>query len=148
MPLMQQTGSKTLQHRAKRVIVAAFLFMMIGTALELYLLDHYEDIKQLIPLLCIGTAVLVLCILFFRQTKPLTRIFKLVLAITALSGIYGTCLHVLANYEFEQEMKPTTGGWDLFLESLSGALPALAPASMIGFALLGYSYLIIIQQQK
>tara|TARA_B100000767_G_scaffold269985_1_gene292810 strand:+ start:1707 stop:1856 length:150 start_codon:yes stop_codon:yes gene_type:complete len=45
-------------------------------------------------------------------------------------------------------MKPTANFWELFSESLSGALPTLAPMSMIVLALIGYSYLILIKQQN
>ena len=68
--------------------------------------------------------------------------------LTALSGVYGTFLHLRANFEFEQEMKPTETGLNLFLESLSGALPALAPGSLIALALIGYSYLILLKQKQ
>ncbi|MDX1314396.1 MAG: hypothetical protein R3356_02740, partial [Eudoraea sp.] len=46
------------------------------------------------------------------------------------------------------EMTPSAKGWDLFVESLSGALPALAPGSMIVLALIGYSYLILLKQKN
>lgn len=129
-------------------LALALFFMMIGTAMELFLLDHYEDVQQLIPLLCITASVVMVVLLFFVQTNIIRGLFKLVLLLTALSGIYGTYLHLLANYEFEQEMKPTAAAWHLFTESLSGALPSLAPASMIVLALIGYSYyLLIIRQQ-
>ena len=68
--------------------------------------------------------------------------------LTSLSGIYGAFLHLQANYEFEQDMKPTANFWELFSESLSGALPTLAPMSMVVLALIGYSYLILIKQQN
>ncbi|MEO1715042.1 MAG: hypothetical protein AAFU60_17060, partial [Bacteroidota bacterium] len=68
------------------------------------------------------------------------------LLLTALSGVYGAYLHLQANYEFEQEMRPSAENWDLLVESLSGALPALAPASMIVLALIGYSYSMLIKQ--
>jgi len=45
-------------------------------------------------------------------------------------------------------MKPTATKWELFSESLSGALPTLAPMSMLVLALIGYSYLILIKQQN
>ena len=147
VPLMQPANSTTQTHTIKLIISVAFVFMMVGTAVELYLLEHYEDVKQLIPLLLIGISGLLLLLLLFIRTKILTLIFKWILGLTALSGVYGTFLHLRANYEFEQEMKPTAGGWDLFIESLSGALPALAPGSMIVLALLGYTYLLLIQQQ-
>lgn len=116
--------------------------------MELYLLGHYEDIQQLIPILCIGVSLILVVVLFFRRTDLTIGLFKIVLAISALSGVYGAFLHLRANFEFEQEMKPTAGNWDLILDSLSGALPALAPGSMIALALIGYIYLLILIKQK
>ena len=145
---MQSTSNTASRFNVKQLIIAALLFMMVGTALELYLLGHYEDRLQLVPILCIGISIITLCLLFYRRTNWTIRLYKLVLGLTALSGVYGTFLHLQANYEFEVEMKPTAKGWELFLESLSGALPALAPGSMIVLALIGYSYLILLKQQQ
>jgi hypothetical protein len=136
------------QNRAKKIITAALLFMLLGTAAELYLLEHFEDTLQLIPLIGIGGALLVLFGLLYQRTPVLVTVFKILLALTGLSGFYGTFLHLRANYEFELEMRPTAAGWDLFRESLSGALPALAPLSMVVLALIGYSYLLLIKQEQ
>ena len=144
-----QSKKVTLERvRVKQVIVLALLFMMIGTLLELYLLDHYEDTWQLIPILCIGAALVNLFILFFRRSQVVITLFKLVLVLTSFSGIYGVVLHLQANYEFEQDMKPTANFWALFSESLSGALPTLAPMSLLVLAFIGYSYLILIKQHN
>ena len=122
--------------------------MMTGTAIELYLLDHYEDVYQLIPIMCIAALLVFILTLSFRTTRFLTTAFKILLLITFFSGIYGTYLHLNANYEFEREMKPSASDWDLLAESLSGAIPSLAPASMIVMALIGYSYLILLKQKQ
>ena len=132
----------------KKVILSAFVIMMIGTVLDLYLLNHYESRLQLIPILCVSLLMLTMIVLFFLRTKLIKSIFKFILGISALSGIYGVYLHLIANYEFEIEMKPTANNLDLFLESLSGALPALAPLSMVVLALIGYSYLILINKKQ
>ena len=132
----------------KKVILFALVIMSIGTALELYLLDHYEDKLQLIPILCIGLVIVTVILLIYLRSKVMKGLFKFILVITALSGFYGSYLHLIANYEFEQEMKPTASTMHLLSESLSGALPALAPFSMVVLALIGYSYLIIINQNK
>lgn len=129
------------------VIISAMLFILFGTAMELYLLGHYEDFYQLIPLVCIGSALLVFVILFFKRAIWVMRLFKIIIVLTALSGIYGIGLHLQANYEFEQELKPTASVWNLLAESLSGALPTLAPGSMIVLALIGYSYTILLKQK-
>lgn len=122
--------------------------MTVGTVLELVLLSHYEDRLQLIPILCIALIMINATILVFRRTSFIKATFKLVLVVTAVSGFYGSFLHLQANYEFELEMRPTANSWNLFLESLSGAFPALAPFSMIVLALIGYSYLILINQNQ
>ena len=62
------------------------------------------------------------------------------MVITALAGLYGVFLHLQANFQFEQEMTPTHTNWELFTESLSGAIPALAPGSLVAFSIIGYSY--------
>jgi uncharacterized membrane protein YfcA len=134
--------------RLKRAITAAFFFMTCGILIELYLLGHYEDTQQLIPILCIAAALLGALVLFFQPTRLLQGLFKVFLGLTALSGVYGMYLHMQVNFEFEQEMAPGAEAWDLFIESLSGALPALAPASMIVLALIGYSYLILLKQKQ
>ncbi|MEM8765263.1 MAG: hypothetical protein AAGD88_15700 [Bacteroidota bacterium] len=128
--------------------MATLLFVLLGTAMELYLLEHYEDRLQLIPMLCLALLLVLVVILFFQKNAIVKGIFKFALLLTAASGVYGVFLHLNANYEFEQEMRPSAKGWDLFLESLSGALPTLAPGSMIVLALIGYSYLTLLKQQQ
>ena len=144
---MQNNKTTSERIRLKQVLVLALLFIMIGTLLELYLLDHYEDTWQLIPVLCIGVALVNLCVLFYRRSQAAIHLFKLVLVLTTFSGVYGVVLHIQSNFEFEQDMKPTASFWQLILESLSGALPTLAPMSLVVLACIGYSYLILIQQQ-
>ena len=143
---MQRKKVASEKVRVKQVIVLALLFMMMGTLLELYLLEHYEDTFQLIPVLCIAFSLTNLIILLFKKSKKIINLFKLMLVLTSLSGVYGVFLHLQSNFEFEQDMKPTATNWELFSESLSGALPTLAPMSMLVLALIGYSYLILIKQ--
>ena len=145
---MQSKKVNSETYRLKKVLVLALLFMMIGSLLELYLLDHYEDSWQLIPILSVGTTLVTLLILFFKKTTKVVNLFKAVLILTALSGVYGVYLHLQSNFEFEQDMKPTASFWQLITDSLSGALPTLAPMSLVVLACIGYSYLILIQQQQ
>ena len=145
---MQSKKVNSETYRLKKVLVLALLFMMIGSLLELYLLDHYEDSWQLIPILSVGTTLVTLLILFFKKTTKVVNLFKAVLILTALSGVYGVYLHLQSNFQFEQDMKPTASFWQLITDSLSGALPTLAPMSLVVLACIGYSYLILIQQQQ
>ncbi|WP_339624386.1 hypothetical protein [uncultured Winogradskyella sp.] len=132
----------------KKVIVFALILMIVGTVLELVLLSHYETFLQLIPILCIGLIMINTVILVFKRTHVIKTLFKVLLVITGLSGIYGAFLHLQANYEFALELNPTANNWNLFLESLTGAFPALAPLSIIVLALIAYSYLILINKKQ
>ena len=132
----------------KQIIFIALLFIMFGTLIELYLINHYEDILQLIPILIIIIALINLFFLFFRVSKTSKKLFKFILVLVSFVGLFGFILHLKANYEFEQEMRPSSNWTDLFVESLSGALPVIAPLSMIILSLIGYSYLIILNQSK
>tara|TARA_B110000037_G_scaffold107430_1_gene124601 strand:- start:502 stop:939 length:438 start_codon:yes stop_codon:yes gene_type:complete len=145
---MQKIKVNSERYSLKKVIVLAFLFMTIGTLLELYLLNHYENILQLIPVFCIAIALINSMFIYFRRSKASFNIFKIVLFLTSISGISGVFFHLQANYGFEQEIKPTANFWELFLESISGAFPVLAPLSMVVLALIGYSYLILINQKQ
>ena len=145
---MEKIKVNSERYSLKKVIVLAFLFMTIGTLLELYLLNHYENILQLIPVFCIAIALINSMFIYFRRSKASFNIFKIVLFLTSISGISGVFFHLQANYGFEQEIKPTANFWELFLESISGAFPVLAPLSMVVLALIGYSYLILINQKQ
>ena len=133
--------------RIIRLIFIAIVFMSTGLVFELYLLDHYEGLLQLIPFLCIGIGLILAILLFKFKNRVAQLSFQLCLLLTALSGIVGIFLHLNANAEFEKEIKPSIEGMDLILESLSGALPSLAPGSLILFSLIGYSYLLLIKQK-
>jgi hypothetical protein len=53
------------------------------------------------------------------------------------AGLLGMWLHYDSNVEFELEMTPSIGAADLFRESMTGAIPALAPGTMIQLGLIG-----------
>lgn len=122
--------------------------MMMGTSLELFLLHHYEGVFQLIPLILIASAILLVVVTLVKRSFIFMLSLKTILVLIACSGILGTFLHLKANYEFEIEMTPTATTWGLFMESLSGALPALAPSSLLVMALIGYIYIKLINQKQ
>lgn len=135
------------QVRAYRMITFTLVFMAVGTIAELVLLEHYEDQWQLIPILLVGTAIAFFILLKWYSPKALILIFNGLMMGCAVSGFLGIWFHLKANMEFEMELHPSSSGWSLFLDSLAGALPALAPGSMIVFALIGYVYTILILKQ-
>jgi hypothetical protein len=129
-------------------ILYTLVFFLFGSLTELYLIKHYEDTTQIIPIFCIGLSLACLIILYFRVSKFTIVLFKLSLFAISLAGLMGVVLHLKSNYEFEKEMEPTSNTLDVFIESLSGALPALAPLNLVILAMVGYSYILIINQNQ
>lgn len=147
LTMPDQTQLLTLV-KARRLSSLILLFMAVGTLTELFLLEHFEDQWQLVPIILIGASLLLFVFLQFRSSKKFIAIFNGFMVSCALSGCLGTWFHFKANMEFESELHPKSTLWSLLTESLTGALPALAPGSMIVFALLGYLYTILILKKQ
>lgn len=145
---MKTNSHITEKFSVKRIIIAALSFMMLGTLLELYLLNHFEDWLQFIPFVCIFASAIMMIVLMLKQSEIIQKLFVFLMIATAMCGMYGIYLHLSVNFQFEQEMTPSHSNWDLFVESLSGAIPTLAPGSLIVLALIGYSYIKLIKQNQ
>mgnify|MGYP005846941923 CR=1 FL=1 len=129
--------------RLKSLLVFTVIFMSLGTLIELFLLSHYEDEWQLLPIILISAALLIFIFLLINPKAWLIIGLKILLWGCALSGALGAYFHIRANLEFEAELHPTQSFTQHLIDSLSGALPALAPGSMLVFALIGYIHLYI-----
>lgn len=123
----------------QRLLLATFLGGVIGTCAELVLLEHYEDVKQWIPL-GLGAAGAAVCLWYWlRPGGASMGAFRLVLVAFAIAGALGLWFHYRGNVEFEKEMYPELAGRALVWQSLTGATPTLAPGAMMFLALVGYA---------
>jgi hypothetical protein len=140
-PSTAATPAPSATERGLRAILLGILLLsMVGTGVELLLLEHTETFSQLIPLLCLAAGLVALLGAALRPTSFLLRLLQVVMAINVLSGLVGLYLHLKGNREFELEMYPTMQGFELFKESMMGATPALAPGAMAWLGLLGLAY--------
>jgi hypothetical protein len=133
------TTNTTLE-RFRSILLTLIVLGLVGIGSELLLLGHIESWTQLIPLVMIAAA---LAVIGWHYTSPgdsTVRALKLVMGAFVVTGLIGIGLHFWSNVEFELEMYPNIEGMDLFKRSLSGAMPALAPGSMIQLGLLGLLY--------
>lgn len=118
------------------ILAAGFL----GTGAELLLLEHFESVRQIVPMLLLGFGGLTLAALVATPSGPLLRLFRLTMWLSAASGVAGMWLHYQGNVAFEVELAPDAAGWLLFREALKGATPALAPGAMTLLGALGLTY--------
>ncbi len=123
--------------RIRGWILALFILGMLGAASELLLLEHYEDAWQWTPLVVLAGGMVTTAWYLRRPGPASTRAFRSVMLAFIGSGLLGLYLHFAGNAEFELEMSPGLGGLTLFREAVTGATPALAPATMVHLGLLG-----------
>lgn len=124
----------------RRVLAALFLFGSVGTAAELWLLEHTEDAWQKAPLVLIAVASVVLAVVVVRPSAAAVRLFQIAMAAFIASGVAGLALHYQGNVEFELELQPDASGFHLFWESMKGATPVLAPGTMALLGAIGLTY--------
>jgi hypothetical protein len=125
----------------RRCVLGIFLLGMVGCAIELLLLEHFEDPWQMVPLglFALGAAVLVLHALVRRAA--LVRIFQLTMILFLLGGLLGIGLHYKAKADFARDMHPELTGMSLMREALKGQMPpVLAPGMMAHLGLLGLAW--------
>jgi uncharacterized membrane protein YjjB (DUF3815 family) len=126
--------------RLRRILLLVLLLGMIGTGVELLLLEHTETLTQAIPLGAIAAGILSALGIPIRKTRGAIRVFQVVMTGFVLSGALGVYFHYRGNVEFELETYPTRAGFELFRESMMGAFPALAPGTMAWLGLLGLAF--------
>ena len=126
---------------ARRILLAILLLGTVGIAAELLLLDHDEDLNQLIPLGLAAATVLLSLIVAIKPTVTTVRVFQFVMVLLIFSGALGIYFHYGATTEFQLEMDPSLSGWALFTKAIvAKAPPALAPGAMTQLGLIGLAY--------
>jgi hypothetical protein len=126
--------------RVRLWLLAVLVISILGTGIELLLLEHIEGFWQKAPLVMLAVGV-VLGLAAGAQPNPMTlRLLQLLMLVFVIAGVWGTWLHYTGNVEFELEMSPAMKGWELFRAAMMGATPALAPGTMSQLGLIGLLY--------
>lgn len=112
----------------------------VGVLAELFLLEHTEEVWQLLPIYMIMASLIVLGWHGVDRGDLPVRVLRAVMALFVLTGAIGVALHFKGNVEFELEMQPTLSGATLLWQTLKGATPTLAPGTMVQLGLIGLAY--------
>jgi hypothetical protein len=138
-------GSQSIQ--ADRItqlrgwILGILLLGLLGTVTELVLLEHYEQPLQLVPLVLIVAAVAATGWEFRRHDTASRRAMQIVMALFVLAGFAGFVAHFHGSAEYQLELNPDMGNWELLDKILRAkAPPLLAPGMMLQLGLLGFAY--------
>jgi fatty acid desaturase len=122
----------------RRLLLALLAFGLVGTAVELALMDHDEDVRQLVPFAVIAAALGGAAAVAWTARAGVVRAFRVLMVVMMAAGAVGVVLHYLGNREFQRDMDPQASEWQLFTKIIHAkAPPALAPGVLVQFGLLG-----------
>ena len=126
----------------RRWILGVLVLGLLGTVTELVLLEHYEQPMQFVPLVLIVAAVAVLGWELRRHDMASRRAVQIVMGLFVLAGFAGFVAHFHGSAEFQLELNPDMGNWELMEKVLRAkAPPLLAPGMMLQMGLLGLAYM-------
>jgi hypothetical protein len=119
------------------ILVLGFL----GSGTELALLEHFQDLSQLIPLAIIALGLVTVIWTAVSPGRAALRWFQVIMLLCVISGPVGMAMHYSGNQEFQLEADPSAAGFELFMKVMRAkAPPALAPGVMLQLGLLGLAF--------
>ena len=120
----------------RRFLVATAAVTYVAAAVELWLVEHFADLMQLVPFGLIGVGLGALVWWMAVPSRTSLLVLRAASALVALGAVVGVGLHVRGNVEFALEIHPDALFRDLAWEGASGASPLLAPGMLALAALL------------
>ena len=100
------------------------------TIVELLLLGHTSGIVQLIPFGLSGLGIVGAVMVLALPEKQTILAFRSLMTLIFLGSLFGVYEHLAGNLAFAQELHPGSSPGKLFLETLAGANPLLAPGTL------------------
>jgi hypothetical protein len=123
------------------LLLVLVAFVMLGTVVDLLLLEHYEEVWQWLPLAMLGTALLAVAWVARTGSARAVTAFRIAMVLVVCTGLLGVIMHYNGSREFQIEMDPALTGWALFIKVMRAkAPPTLAPAAMLQAGLVGLLY--------
>jgi hypothetical protein len=131
-------------NRLRRVLLALATMLLLGTLVELWLVNHNEDAIQWVPFVLCGLGLVAILLYVLRKTQTTIWFLRIVMTLMMLGSVLGIYLHVSKNMSLEREMHPTASSSQVWRKGFGGANPLLAPGilaiSAILILLASYKY--------
>ncbi|MBI1259958.1 MAG: hypothetical protein GC204_21020 [Chloroflexi bacterium] len=128
--------NETVEGRLRRFLLLLTITVFLATLVELILEEHTKETLQFIPFFLCALGLIAVTAALLRPQRKTLLVLRVSMIIVALGGVVGVATHLLNNYEFEQEIRPTAALADLIVATLKGANPLLAPGVLIFGALI------------
>ncbi len=123
------------------MILGVLLLGMVGLLAELFLLGHYEDRTQWVPLVALAAGLGALALDGVYGRWWTRGVLCLVMIGFIATGVLGVYFHFNGSREFQQEMDPSMTGVTLVWHVLRAkSPPTLSPGTMVQMGILGLGY--------
>jgi hypothetical protein len=126
------------------LLLSSLLFA--GTLLELWLVNHTEDLIQWVAFVLAGLGLLATLFFLLRHGRRTVLVLRASMFLVVLGSFFGIYQHVSNNIAFEREIQPNATLTRLVRKGLGGANPLLAPGILAVAGLLAlaasYKYLV------
>lgn len=128
-------------NRLRYFLLGILVLGLLGTGIELLLLDHMEEFVQWAPLLLIALCLATIAWHLLAGGQASLRLMQALMLACIVAGFAGMYFHYQGSAEFKLESNRSLTGWDLFWAALrSKAPPSLAPGVMIQLGLIGLAF--------
>jgi hypothetical protein len=117
----------TVEQRLRTFLLWLAGSMCVGTIIELFLAKHYEDPLQLIPFALCGVGLIAVVAALRRPQRVRLLALRGVMSLLLLGSLLGVYEHLVNNFAFELDMRPSAVWSDVWFQALRGAAPLLAP---------------------
>jgi len=125
----------------RKWILAVLAFGLLGTITELTFLSHFEQPLQFVPMILIVLALGTIAWQWQAPSVASLRSFQVTMVLFVLAGVAGVIAHALGSAEFQIELNPEIGTWELVEKVLRAkGPPVLAPGMLAMMGLLGLGY--------
>ena len=128
--------SSTVEQQLRSFLLGVAAFIFIGTVAELYLLEHYEETRQWIPIALSVIGFFVTTTALWKPSRNLYLALRWLMGIIALASLYGMYLHFMGNYQFTLEINPSFSAAEAIWPAIKGSYPLLAPGILFLSAIL------------
>jgi hypothetical protein len=122
--------------RVRRFLLVLSALLFMGTAFELWLVNHTEDAVQLIPFAMCGLGLAGVLLVLVRPRRAPLLALHVCMVLVVVGSLFGVYEHVAGNLAFHREIYPNAPMGELVMGAIAGANPLLAPGTLALAAML------------
>jgi hypothetical protein len=123
-------NADTVLARLRVWLLLLAIGLLLGTLVELFLINHTESAVQLIPFVLCGIGLLSVALALLRPRRTVLLALRGCMILLVAGGLFGVYEHVANNIAFLLEIQPNATSAEVLNKALGGANPLLAPAML------------------